>query len=296
MRLKELSTCSSKTLRVFSISLTPRQTQSVGQSPPKGLVLPHNWLRSRTEREIWIQRWEPDPVPNRRLRKPHHQLPALLPVGPLPPEQTSCHPSALLACAECRGWPPPCSKHAVVGTWQLKLPFSPPLWHLTIWTLIAGFLYLCLLLVQELTKSTHQAFFGSIFITSCKAPETINTWWMNKAIKKWVIVVESTRRQMTNAFTVFYAVQAPCKCHSNIVPVNPQGRTTREVVLSLFHRQENKGSERGRNISKFTHSQQSEEPRFTTLTSAWIQRTGRSGWATQASEATNQPRAYHKLN
>lgn len=36
MRLKELSTCSSKTLRVFSISLTPRQTQSVGQKSSQG--------------------------------------------------------------------------------------------------------------------------------------------------------------------------------------------------------------------------------------------------------------------
>lgn len=59
---------------------------------------------------------------------------------------------------------------------------------------------------------------------------------------------------MTNAFTMFYSGQAPYKCHSNIVPINPQCRMTREVLLSLFHGQENKGSGRIRSINKFTQS------------------------------------------
>ena len=40
---------------------------------------------------------------------------------------------------------------------------------------------------------TDQVLLVSIFITSCKAPETINIWWMNKTRNKWVIVVVSTR-------------------------------------------------------------------------------------------------------
>ena len=40
---------------------------------------------------------------------------------------------------------------------------------------------------------TDQVLLVSIFITSCKAPETINIWWMNKTRNKWVIVVVSTK-------------------------------------------------------------------------------------------------------
>lgn len=62
-------------------------------------------------------------------------------------------------------------------------------------------------------------------------------------------------KKMTNAFTVFHSVQTLCKCHSNIVPINPQCRTTREVFLSLSlsHGQENKGSESVSNTNQDSH-------------------------------------------
>lgn len=62
------------------------------------------------------------------------------------------------------------------------------------------------------------------------------------------------KKNKTNAFTLFYSVQALCKCHSNIAPINPQCRTTREAFLSLFHGQKNKGLERVRSTNKFTQT------------------------------------------
>lgn len=46
------------------------------------------------------------------------------------------------------------------------------------------------------------------------------------------------------------------KCHIYIIPINPQGRTTRKVILSLSHGQENKDSERMRNKQVHTASNQ----------------------------------------
>ena len=99
--------------------------------------------------------------------------------------------SALLAQAEWRTAPP---AEASLTWWDMKVKVS-----IFLSTMALNFLdYNCRIFLSVFPArarahyKTDQVLLVSIFITSCKAPETINIWWMNKTRNKWVIAI-STR-------------------------------------------------------------------------------------------------------